>query len=555
MTNIIIPEIAVLSNRDIRSIIGVMLKCFIMNAMISSPLMPALLFAFGAAGIGLGDWFVNRKLFVRPLNKSNWGIAIVTLVFLVLAVRVAFRMTDNYSAPPTVLAPWGLGDGLTVRLDGVSTPFLFVPVLLLMATFWGKQVSRHGALLVLSAGAAAVFVAANGIAFSYALLLFDLLGAIFWYSRGWRGMALARLFLSVFSVSALMFAALFPASAIGEDVFALALWLRLTLFPFVETNTWSKTTFTDAVPMVWTALSTASGVYAAARFLQQPVPVFVDVLVGVTVLFNAVLAWGSDSQRENTRIKLLRMSITQPGLILLVAPVSAGVAVALGLGYTLALGALWLMPNIGEPDLRERHWLWVYAVPILATLTIIGFPFTFGWVSHLRLFTELLQQHRLGILALVVLSEGMGFSVLVQYWRDLLAGNSKHETALWTALMVTVPFLLPGAAGVTFTVITGLPFYGFNSPMMSAIIVNLGLVWVMAFLLGIGRDIIVRRLSLSSAAMEAILQLDWLWAAIASAVQWSMYRILHFKAIFEGKHYLGWAFLLTLAGILVAILQ
>ncbi|HFB52128.1 MAG TPA: hypothetical protein ENJ48_00415, partial [Anaerolineae bacterium] len=425
----IIHYLSRLSNCDIRPIIAVMLKCTIMKTMLSSPLMPAVLFAVGAIGIGVGDWISGKKQFSPRYSKSNWGLAIVALVFLLLAVRIALRLTDSYAAPPTVVAPWGTGDGLTVRLDGVSTPFLFVPVLLLMATFFGKQVSRHGVLLVLAAGAAAVFVAANGIAFSYALLLFDLLGAVFWFGRGWRGVALARLFLSVFTVSALMFAALFPGNTLGADVFAVALWLRMSLFPFVEINAWSKTTFTDAVPMVWTALSTVTGVYAAARFLQQPVPMPVGVLVGVTVLFNAALAWVSDSKREHARIKLLRMSITQPGLILLVAPVSAGVAIALGLGYTLALGALWLMPNVGEPDLRERHWLWVYAVPILATLTIVGFPFTFGWISHLRLFTELLQQHRTGILALVVLAEGLGFSVLVPYWRDLLAGNSKHETA------------------------------------------------------------------------------------------------------------------------------
>lgn len=526
-----------------------------MKTMISSPLMPAILFAIGAIGIGAGEWFSERKKFSPRFNKSNWGLAIVALVFLLLAARVTLRLTDSYAAPPTVVAPWGTGDGLTARLDGVSTPFLFVPVLLLLATFWGKQVSRHGELLVLSAGAAAVFVAANGIAFSYALLLFDLLGAVFWFSRGWRGVALARLFLSVFTVSALMYSALFPGNSTGADVFAVALWLRMSLFPFVEINAWSKTTFTDAVPMVWTALSTVTAVYAAARFLQQPVPVPVDVLVGVTVLFNAALAWVSDSEREHARIKLLRMSITQPGLILLVAPVSAGVAIALGLGYTLALGALWLMPNVGEPDLRERHWLWVYAVPILATLTIVGFPFTFGWISHLRLFTELLQQHRIGILALVVLAEGLGFSVLVQYWRALLAGHSKHETALWTALMVTIPFLLPGAAGITFNVITGLPFNGIDSPMIGIIIANLGLVWVLALLLGFGHNAIVRRLSLSPQMIEPILQLDWLWASMANAIDWCAYRLLRFKAILEGAHYLGWAFLLTLAGILVAILQ
>ena len=78
---------------------------------------------------------------------------------------------------------------------------------------------------------------------------------------------------------------------------------------------------------------------------------------------------------------------------------------------------------------------------------------------------------------------------------------------------------------------------------------------LLALLLGFGHDAIVRRLSLSPQMIEPILQLDWLWASMANAIDWCAYRLLRFKAILEGAHYLGWAFLLTLAGILVAILQ
>ncbi len=519
------------------------------------PLTPAILFLVGTVVLAFLQNNTIRNWRISQKQSSQWGLGITAAVFLVLAVRIAFRWTDGFSAPPMVIAPWGTGDGLTVRLDGMSTAFLFVPVLLLLASFWGRQISSHAVLMVLAGAAAVVFVAANGIGFSYALLLFDLLGAVFWFSWGWRALAVARLLLSVFTTGTLILAALLPHDAWGGNLFSLALWLRLTLFPFVETNVWAKTKFVDAVPMVWTALSTATGVYAAARFLQSPVPIYVDVLVGATVLFNALLAWLGESPRENTHIKLLRMTITQPGLILLVAPVSASVAIALGLGYTLALGALWLMPQVGAPNFKERHWLWVYTAPLLATLTIVGFPFTFGWVSHLRLFTELIQLNRLGILALVLLAEGLGFSVLYQYWRSLFSGRNKQETALWTALMVTVPFLLPGVAGVTFNVITGLPFQGLDSPMVTIVLVNLVLIWAMAFGFGYGREKILRALSLSPETLEVVLLLDWLWVSVARAMNWTAYRGLRLKAIFEGSHYFGWAILLTLMGILVVILQ
>jgi len=524
-----------------------------MNDILAFPLLPTLLFFTGALILLIWEQLQSYIPAFTTARKSHVGLAVAVLVFLVLGVRIALRLTDGFAAPPTVIAPWGTGDGVTVRMDGMSTAFLFVPALLLAAGFGGRQFFNHAALLVLAGASAAVFVAANGIGFSDALLLFDVFGALFWLRQKHPSLALARLLLSVFTTGTLMLAALPAIAEAGTYLFTIGLWLRLTVFPFAEITVWGKRNTISAEAMVWTALSTATGVYMAARFLRLPAPLSVQVLVGVVTVFNAALVWLS--KRESTATKLLRMSVTQPGLILLFAPVTASVAIALGLGYTLALGALWFSPKIGKPNFLERHWLWIYAAPVLATITIVGFPFTFGWMAHLKLYTQLLQSNRMGILALVVLAEGLAFSALYHYWRDLLAGNDPRETALLTALVVTIPFLLPGVAGITFNIITGIPFEGLSSPLVSTVLLTLALVWVIAAIAGYGQSWLIRRLALSPTVIDAILQLDWLWQTVRPWWRAGENGVLRLKAVFEGTHYLGWAFLLTLVGILVVILQ
>lgn len=524
-----------------------------MNGLLAFPLLPALIFFLGALTLLVWEQIQSYIPAFTPERKSLAGLAAATLVFLALGLRIALRMTDSFSGPPMVIAPWGTGDGVTVRMDGMSTAFLFVPVLLLSAGFGGRQIRTKGSLLLLASASAAVFVAANGIGFSYALLLFDVFGAVFWLRQNHRSLAMARMLLSVFTTGTLMLAALPANAALGSDLFSFGLWLRLAVFPFAEITVWGLNRSSTAENMVWTALSTATGVYMAARFLRVPPPVTVQILVGVIAVFNASLVWLG--KHESTAIKLLRMSTIQPGLILLFAPVTVSVAIALGLGYTLALGALWFSPKIGKPNFLERHWLWVYAPPLLATLTIAGFPFTFGWMAHLKLYTQLLQSKRTGILALVVLAEGLAFSALYHYWRDVFSGNDKREAALMTALVVTIPFLLPGVAGITFNVITGIPFEGLSSPLVSTVLINLALVWGIAALGGYGQPWIIRQIGIAPGTIDTILQLDWLWDMLRPLWTVAARGTLRLKAIFEGTHYLGWAFLLTLVGILVVILQ
>jgi len=166
--------------------------------------------------------------------KSYFGLAVTAMVFLALASRISFRLTSSSFDPPIVFSPWGTGDGLTTRMDGMGAAFLFIPVLLLIASFWAQRVNNQAILLALAGAAGVVFVAANGISFSYALLFFDALGAVYWLANKESGLALARLFLAIFTTASLMLTGLPSTAEIGGALLAFALWLRIVAFPFVE---------------------------------------------------------------------------------------------------------------------------------------------------------------------------------------------------------------------------------------------------------------------------------------------------------------------------------
>ena len=145
---------------------------------------------------------------------------------------------------------------------------------------------------------------------------------------------------------------------------------------------------------------------------------------------------------------------------------------------------------------------------------------------------------------------------MVQYWQQLLGGKEKTEIALLTALIPTIPFLLPGVAGLVFSVITGLPFSAGQQAqsMAGTVAINLALVWVLAAGFGYGRERILGWIGLSPQAIEPILLLSWTGPYVEAGIGFAGKSILRLKAIFEGTHYLGWAFLIALAGILVMVL-
>ena len=507
------------------------------------PLAPTIAFWVGA--------FVVAR---RP--RKNYLSLIISLIVLVMLIsRVAFERIDSFSAPPQIFSGWGVGGALTMRVDGLSMAFLLIPVLLLIALFWAQQAADHSRLLILAGAAAPVFVAANGLSFSYALVFFDVVGCLYWLKRRQPDLALARLFLAILTTSVLMLAGLSETAGLGGTLLAFVLWLRASLFPFVELSLLTGEQLPAGETMIWLALSTAVGVYVAARFLATPLPPLIMGLTVSMMMLNAWLAWLADL--KDMRLKLLRMILTQPSLALVIAPISDQLSIALGLTYTLGLGALWLTPPIGRPNFLERHWLWVYTAPFLATLSLMAFPATFGWLAADRVYTDLLIDNQQALVAAVLLAEGIAFSVLYHYWVWLLQGQAEKGVALRAALWLAIPFLIPWLGGMTFSVVTGVDLNQVGAERSAARSTWLiaPLIWLLALGFGYGREAILGRLKIAPQALKPLLDLTWLWPYAGQTADQISRLVLRLKSILEGVHYLGWAFLIGLAVFLVVVLS
>jgi hypothetical protein len=431
--------------------------------------------------------------------------------------------------------------------------FLFIPVFLLLGIFWARQATDLALLLVLGGASCLVFIAANGISFSYALLVFDVAGCVFWLRQSRPNLAVVRLFLTIFTTGILMLSGLPETAAIAGNLLAFALWLRVGLLPFAEISYLREEQLTGGEMMVWLALSTAVGVYVAARFLAVPLPQFVTLLMVLIVLLNAWLAW--IQRTAHIRLKLLRMILIQPSLALLIAPIEAGVSITLGVVYTFGLATLWLTPQLGRPNVLERHWLWIYAAPLLATLSLMSFPATLGWLASDRIYTDLLLGNQLVVIAAVLLAEGIGFSILYSYWRWLLRRLDRNGRALSAALVLAVPFLIPWLGGITFSVVTNIELSDAMAEASPSTWVIVTLIWLLTLGFGIGRQALLTWLGLTPQAMQTFLSLAWLWPIAGQGADRFSRGVLRLRATLEGAHYLAWAFLIGLAGILVVVLS
>jgi hypothetical protein len=532
-----------------------------------SPLAPAAVLLLGAFILPLvalqlpAHW--QTQPWLRYLSAPVLvGLALVAL----LGVRLTFGPDAsgeglellsgwNFSGPETVAA-------LTIRADTLSLPFLLLTILILLAVTLAtplviptppkreENVSDLAIWLALGAGACFLFVSANGLTLVYAALAFDVLTMFYWLQRGHRELSIARLLLGMFSVAGLMLANLTPATGAGPGAFwlGLALWLRLGLYPFIETNV--HTRWQDHGQLVYLGLSLMVGIYLVTRVVVGPLTGLVLWLTLILMLLNGLLAWLSDERSDI----LARLMLVETALILLAAPLDPGVIAAYTVGLILSVVVLWITPRLGRPRFGEGAWSWPYLPAVAATLTLMGLPFTLGWLARTTLYQTLLQGENMFFPLLVVLAEGLTLSGLVRYWLMLWQGDDQNERRSMVGIVVMVPFLIPGLATLILSTLTrtNLPPANFDQapPVFFVLLVTI----VGAVGLGYFRPQLITRLRISSPALAEFAGLGWLLPWWAALLNWLGKFILRIRVILEGQHYLGWALFTALVGVLIILL-
>lgn len=532
-----------------------------------SPLAPAVVLLLGA--------FILPLLVLQfsPRWQSQSGLrtlAAPVLVGLAAAAVLGVRLTfgaDTAGEGLELLSGWDFSTPetvttLTIRADTLSLPFLLLTVLILLAVTLAtplviptpskreENVSDLAIWLALGAGASFLFVSANGLTLVYAVLGFDVLTMFYWLQRGQRELSIARLLLGVFSVVALMLASLSPSSEVGSGSMwvGLALWLRLSLYPFMEANAHHR--WQDYGGLAYLGMSLMVGIYLATRVMVGPVTGSIVWAVLVFMLLNGLLAWLAD---EHPAI-LIRLMLVETVMLLLITPLSQETVTASMVGLTLSVVVLWITPRLGQPRLSEGAWSWPYLPAVAATLTLIGLPFSLGWLARTTVYQTLLLKEDTPLLLLVILAESLVLSGLVRYWFRLWQGDEHSERRSMVAIMVMVPFLIPGLAPLILSTLTrtNLPPANFAQP--AAVFGALGVTLIGALGLGYFRSRLITRLKISPTGLAEFAGLGWLLPWWAALLNWLGKFILRIRIILEGQHYMGWALFTALVGILIILL-
>jgi hypothetical protein len=528
-----------------------------------SPLAPAAVLLLGAFILPLAALQLPARWRAQPWLRQFGAPSLVGLAALaLLGVRLTFG-ADISGEGLELLSGWDFAAAetiaaLTVRADALSLPFLMLTMLILLAVTLAtplnfpvpgrneENVSDLSIWLALGAGACFLFVSANGLTLVYALVGFDVLTMFYWLQRGQRDMSIARIFLGLFTAVGLSLASL--AITAGAFWLGLALWLRLGLYPFIEATL--HTRWQDYGGLTYLGLSLMVGIYLVTRVVVTPLSALILWLTVILMVLNGLLAWLADQ----TPLKLTRLLLVEASLILLVAPVQPDVATAYVMGLILSLVVLWVTPRLGRPRLGERSWLWPYLPAVAATLTLIGLPFSLGWLARKNIYETLLFLDDTMILWGVLLAEIMVLSGLVSYWFSLWQGDEVNERQSMVGIMVMVPFLIPGLALFILSVITKtkLPPADFEQPL-GVLIAQLTTI-VGAIGLGFFRQPLIRRVGISPATLIDLVSLHWLLRWLEMTLGGVSRLVLWVRAVLEGQHYIGWALFTALVGILIILL-
>jgi len=504
---------------------------------------------------------VTNSQFPIPLFMRIPQIIGLSLICL-LAVIIGY---SGFTMP---LLAWQFAPAETVSLissaDQVSALFLLITVLLLVVAAPSISLKNVPTIWLLSGGACLSFVAGNNLTLSYAILIFDLVTALYWFRQRQPALSIYRLFLSLLTSMGLILASLDNTS--GAIFGGFAMWLRLAFYPFHEIT--AQTDEADVPFLFYLAMSLTVGLGLVSRTTTST-PEFVRWLAVAMMLLSGSLAWLTEpienGTLHHTRTRLLgRLVCTQTAFLLLVSPLPATITAIFAVSLILSFTILWEMPGlVSLPNFDSflKPELWFYFPIVVATLTL---PTSLGWVSQPTIYQALLESKNALLIVLAILAEGIALSSLLIYWQmlvheaklPLMKGNNsptfyQHRWPLLAIFLITL-FLTPGIAQLLIFIMLEMTVsvLNFNQPVR--IFVAMGLPLFAAIGFGYYRPEIIAQLKITPPILTQIARLEWLTQLTHPLDQLGK-LILRVWVILEGQHYIGWALFTALAGILAVI--
>jgi len=438
----------------------------------------------------------------------------------------------------------------------------------------------------LTATACGVILAGNYRTLAFALLLFDGTAALFALATHRPHHAVGRLLLGVLSSAAVIGLAqggdylTAQPRALGA-LFSLVVWLRLGLYPLVESE--DRPGGLRSMRLGWTLVNLTVGLYLVSGVVAS----WLVLLAGATTALHGALAWLEPNAERALAYTAYGLA---GGVLTMASAVSDELGVvAASISTLAALVVLALTPTrLDRPGGSHPRRIWGYLPPTLATASLVGIPFTLGWEGRGALYQSTWQAGALGVLALVVVAEGAALSVLYRYWQRLftgapdesenrLPGNStafaddegpaksspaeggpgQKGTNIWHlmgATLACIPFLMPVLGPYLVLGLGPIPTAVLGPDVFSVLLgLVSSLLW--ALFLGYGRRRLLASTPLSLPGLINALHLGWLLRSLGYVLGSLGRVLLRVRAVIEGEHYLGWAILLALIMGLVILLR
>jgi len=547
-----------------------------------TPLAPVFILMLGTAITKIAARFrPSRERDALALLMA--GVAFVST--LLLAYQPASQVVVSPWHPPTLF-----GSQLAYTTEGLAAPFALLTTLVCLAVAislsrWRREANDNGegplypAVFSVSAAGLSFIYSANLITLclSWVFLDLSLLFLVVSQKRhqaasGEQGRALTMSSLTSLSlvVAALLLDGHGLSPALVSSLLLVAALVRVSFYPM---HFWMLTD-ADMDPPTSTLLrviSITTGLSLLAslkEFSPQGLPYHSQLVTisSLALLATALSAWAAQDRRR----AISGIAVNQVALAMLSVAVvgpqakSSLLWLASNMALCLSLLNLWLP----EPARAGRHGLWLRVPTGLAIASLMGLPFTMGFVGRIALYRSFFALGRPYLWGLAIVADAVLSAALFRIGADLAQfsifqspiSNLHSQLSLWA----------PHLAGVIILVIP-LVLLGVHPPLVSFLAADMDLpaaaeliggadiaLWAVlllplvgGYLLHRGQKATLERFAALWEGLGALLRLDWLHRRLWK-VGWGIGAVLRgLSQVTEGEGYLGWTLLLAFIAFLL----
>ncbi|MFB0536018.1 MAG: proton-conducting transporter membrane subunit [Anaerolineae bacterium] len=539
-----------------------------------TPLAPVLILMLGAAITKIAARF-------RPSRERD------ALALLMAGGAFVSTLLLTYQpASHVVISPWHpltlFESQLAYTTEGLAAPFALLTSLVCLAIVislsrWQRETDDNGesplcpAVFVVSAAGLSFIYAANLITLCLSWAFLDLSLMFLVVGRG-RNQAASDAQGRALTMSSLIGLSLVVAvllldgqglnPALAPSLLLVAALVRASFYPM---HFWMLTA-AEVEPSANTLLqitSITSGLALLTRlqeFSPQGLPHQSQLVTisSLALLATALCAWAEQDRRQAISciaINQVALAVLSVAVVGLQAKSSLPWS-AISLALCLSLLSLWSP----EPARVGRYVLWLRAPTGLAIASLMGLPFTMGFVGRTALYRSLFALGQPYLWGLSMVADVVLFAALFRIGADLLQfSNLQSPISLWVphlagVVILAAPLVLLGIHPplASFASDMELPAAGeLIGRVDIALWAVLLLPLVGGYLLHRGQKAILERSAAFWKGLAALLRLDWLYRWLWRVGRGIGAVLRGLAQVTEGRGYLGWTLLLALIAFLL----